>query len=196
MSRNVETTVNGCFSTESDTFKKYIYFKLQLSLLKVFVITKCCRGSDFNQTWRTLVRVWLEYNQCPVLLFHTYSLFPCLLPSSNSAPPSKNLSALKRSLHSLFLWAALTSLLSSVTVHLGSVRAWAGCFTPHPQSERSVQLGWTPCLCRVIRGALVHLTQFQCHLSEKWAEAQRAVWRPLMAAESRLFPVHVKPKLV
>lgn len=61
----------------------------------------------------------------------------------------------------LLLWAVSTSSLSSVTDHQGSGGLWAGCLTAHPQSDRSVQLGWTPCLRWVTGGALVHLTQFR-----------------------------------
>lgn len=58
------------------------------------------------------------------------------------------------------LFFTMTSLRTSVTDHQCSGKGWAGCFTPHPQSEGSIQLGWTPCLCQVMGGTLVHLTQF------------------------------------
>ena len=147
-----------------------------------------------------LLIIWMcTYTQIPHWAY-SYTLLLPLSPSSNSTPSSKSLSAFIKSPHP-FLCPPSTSVLSFVDNCWGSGRTWAGCRPPHPQSERPVQLGWTPCLrpitVPVCWSIWLNFMSFEWEMGRGWgAEARGAEWRPLMAAQSHLFPVHVKPKLV
>lgn len=79
----------------------------------------------------------------------------------------QNLPANKRSIFSFSLRAV--PLLP--TIKVADMRGTGGP-TPHPQSERSVQLGWTPCLCQVTWAVFVHLAQF--HVIWAWSEQSLA----------------------
>lgn len=113
-----------------------------------------------GQFW---VQIGYGWSTVRTFFLHTYTKVCCIIYLTTSVTLLNLLRlriCLSREVFNSFLWAASTCWLPSVNDHWGSGRAWAGCLTPRPQSERSVQLGWTPCLCWVTGGASAHLTQF------------------------------------
>lgn len=113
----------------------------------LFGIIMCCTGSRFLNRLNTQMHISVHHSALLLL--------------------RQNLPANKRSLFSFSLHAV--PLLP--TIKVADMRGTGGP-TRHPQSERSVQLGWTPCLCQVTWAVFVHLAQF--HVIWAWSEQRLA----------------------